>query len=98
MSSELIVTIGKSTAYISRVFSYYTHSSEEGHRALIWPKAHEVLITSLGRLPDIFKKKVSECTVSIFELAKFNEHWTSRYQSQENIASMTTLGIVQKPA
>ena len=49
--SELIVTIGKSTAYISREFSYYKHSFEEGHRALIWPKAQEVLIMSLGRLP-----------------------------------------------
>ena len=48
--NELIATIGKSTAYISRVFSYCTHSSEEGHIALIWSKA-EVLITSLGRLP-----------------------------------------------
>ena len=48
--SELIATIGMSTAYISRVFSNCTHSSEEGHRALRWPKA-QVLITSLGRLP-----------------------------------------------
>ena len=47
---EVIATIGMSTAYISRVFSYCTHSSEEGHRALRWPKA-QVLITSLGRLP-----------------------------------------------
>ena len=34
---------------------------------------------------------------SIFELAKFDEHWSSRYQSYEKIA-LTTLGIVQKPA
>ena len=42
--------------------------------------------------------KVSECKAFIFELAKFDEHWISRYQSYENIASMTYLGIVQKPA
>ena len=30
--------------------------------------------------------------------SKFDEHWISRYQSRENIASMTSLGIVQEPA
>ena len=35
--------------------------------------------------------------LSIFELAKFDGHWISRYQSHKNIASMTSLGIVQKP-
>ena len=42
--------------------------------------------------------KVSECKASIFEPAKFDERWISRYQSHENIASMTSLEIVQKPA
>ena len=39
-----------------------------------------------------------ECKASIFELAKFDELWISRYLSHENIVSMTSLGIVQKPA
>ena len=34
---------------------------------------------------------------NIFERAKFIEHWISRYLSHENIAWMTSLGIVQKP-
>ena len=42
--------------------------------------------------------QVSECKTSIFELAKFDEHWISQYQSHENISSMTCLGIMQKLA
>ena len=35
---------------------------------------------------------------SLMACSKFDEHWISRYQSRENIASMTYLGIVQKSA
>ena len=35
--------------------------------------------------------------ISLIACSKFNEHWSSRYQSHENIASMTSLGIVQIP-
>ena len=31
----------------------------------------------------------------IFEVGKFYAHWISRYQSHDNIASRTSLGIVQ---
>ena len=34
----------------------------------------------------------------LMECSKFNERWISRYQSHNNNASMTSLGIVQKPA
>ena len=61
-------------------------------------------LNSLGKLPmllthytpnnDFKFGQVSECKDSIFELTKFYEHWISRYQSHENIASMTSLGIV----
>ena len=40
----------------------------------------------------------SELLLIIFELTKFDEHWISRYKSHENVASITSLGIVQKPA
>ena len=51
----------------------------------------------LGR-PHLVRGQVSECKAFIFWLAKFDEHWIFRYQSHENIASMTSLGLVQKPA
>ena len=35
---------------------------------------------------------------SLMACSKFDEHWISRYQSHEDIASMISLGIVQKPA
>ena len=48
---------------------------------------------------DVERGQVSKCKASIFfELEKFDGHWISRCQSYENIASMTSLGIVQKPA
>ena len=58
---------------------------------------HKTAATYLGR-PHLVRVQVSESKASILELVKFDEHWISRYQSQENIASMTSLGIVQKPA
>ena len=58
--------------------------------------AHKIAVTYLG-CPHLMRGQISEHKASIFELAKFNEHWISRYQSHENIVSMTSLGIVQKP-
>ena len=58
---------------------------------------HEIAVIHLGRRHSV-RGQVLECKASIFELAKFDEHWISRYQSHENIASVTSLGIVQKPA
>ena len=54
-----------------------------------------IAVPYLGR-PHLVRGQVSECKASIFELAKFNEHWMSQYQSHKCIASMTFLGIVQK--
>ena len=56
--------------------------------------AHEIAVAYLCR-PHLVHGQVSECKAFIFELAKFDEHWISRYQSYENVASMTSLGIVQ---
>ena len=42
--------------------------------------------------------QVSEFKASIFWLVKFDEHRISRCLSHENITTMTSLGIVQKPA
>ena len=36
--------------------------------------------------------------ISLMPCSKFDEHWISQYKSHENIASLTSLGIVQKPA
>ena len=58
---------------------------------------HKITPAYLGR-PHLVCGHVSECKASTFEYTKFDEHWISRYQSHEDIASMTSLGIVQKPA
>ena len=47
---------------------------------------------------DIERGQVTECKSSAFELEKFDEHWISWYQSHENVTSMTSSGIVPKPA
>ena len=44
---------------------------------------HKMEVTYLGR-PHLVLTKAS-----IFELAKFDKHWISQYQSHENIASLT---------
>ena len=54
-------------------------------------------IAYLGR-PHLVRGQVSEYRASIFELAKFDEHWISRYKSHKNIDSMAFLEIVQKLA
>ena len=54
---------------------------------------HRIVVACLG-CPHLVHEQISEDKASIFELAKFDEHWISRYQYHENIASMT-LGIVQ---
>ena len=56
---------------------------------------HKMTVAYLGR-PHLMRGQVSECRASIFELAKFDEHCISRYQSHENVASITSLGIVKK--
>ena len=58
---------------------------------------HKIAVAYLGR-PHLVRGQVSEYKASIFELAKFDEHWISRYQSHENIVSNTSLGIMKKPA
>ena len=58
---------------------------------------HKIVVAYLSR-PHVVHEQVSECKASIFELAKFDGHWISRYQTHENIALMTSPGIVQKPA
>ena len=57
---------------------------------------NKIAVSYLGR-PHLVRGQASECNVSIFKLAKFVEHRIPRYQSRENIASMTSLGILQKP-
>ena len=57
---------------------------------------HKIAVDYLGR-PHLVYGEVSECKALIFELAKLDEHWIYRYQSHEYIASLTSLGIVQKP-
>ena len=52
---------------------------------------HKISVAYLCR-PHLVRAQVSECKASIFEIAKFDEHWISRYQSHENIASMTSWG------
>ena len=44
---------------------------------------------------DVGRGEASEYKASIFELAKFDEHWISRYQFHKNFASITSFGIVQ---
>ena len=58
---------------------------------------HKITVAYLGHC-HVVCGQVSECKASIFELAKFDEHWISLYQSHENTALMTSLGIVQKTA
>ena len=58
---------------------------------------HKIAVANLSH-PHLVHGQVSKCKASIFELAKSDEHWISLYQSHENTASMTSLGIVQKPA
>ena len=55
---------------------------------------HKIAVAYLGR-PHLVRRKVSECKAFIFELAKFDEHWISRYQFHENIASIFSSKIVQ---
>ena len=54
---------------------------------------HKIAVAYQCR-PHLVRGQVSECKASTIELAKFDECRISH----ENIASMTSLGIVQKPA
>ena len=58
---------------------------------------HKIAVAYRSR-PHLVRGKVSKPKASICELAKFDGHWICRYRSHENIASITSLGIVQKPA
>ena len=61
------------------------------------PLTNKIAVAYLCR-PHLVHEQISECKASIFELAKLDESWFSRYQSHENIASMTSLRIMQNPA
>ena len=45
---------------------------------------HKISFAYLSR-PHLVRGQVSECKASIFELAKFDEHWIYGYQSHENL-------------
>ena len=62
-------------------------------------RVHNVhLLQQYNPKSDVERGQFSECKISIFELAKFDEHRIPRYQSHEIFNPMTSLGIVQKPA
>ena len=59
-------------------------------------KRRNLIVFLFGVVP-LVRGHVAKHKISIFDLTKLDEHWFSRYQSHENIVSVTSLGIVDKP-